>query len=539
MNASAASPGESLDALRQLARDTLAQLEASCEGSDLDAARQLLEKLRNKREHERLMEVAEALGRCDPNDAKTRRLYAQALIETGKVTAAIDVLQMLARRLKKGDPEALEVAGLLGRSYKQIFFDSRDRTSAPARAALKQAVAAYRKPYEDNPANTWHGVNLLALAANCSRLGIRLPAKLDRKSLAQKLLDTLRAPTYDGDPDWHLPTLAEVSLGTQDWSTITPIIRSYVGSPNVQAFQVASTLRQFTQIWNLEDDERGRELVNILRARLMQLPGGTIEMSANDLQRLNERPPKPDATRLEALLGELGPKTYRWWQKGLERGLSVAAVRQKLAGRVGTAFLVRARDFFAGESDELLAVTNFHVVNPNGLAPGIRPEEAEIVFEAANSNRICGVNKLLWSSPPDQCDASVLRLDVKVEDIKPLPIAESLPVLDSTARVYVIGHPGGRDLSFSFQDNELLDHEGPTSGKPQIPGVCRVHYRAPTEGGSSGSPVFNGNSWEVIALHHKGGKLGMPKLNGAAGSYAANEGIWIQSIVAQTKQLKP
>ena len=53
------------------------------------------------------------------------------------------------------------------------------------------------------------------------------------------------------------------------------------------------------------------------------------------------------------------------------------------------------------------------------------------------------------------------------------------------------GHPGGRELAFSFQDNELLDHEGPTAGKPQIPGVCRVHYRASTEAGSGGSPVFN------------------------------------------------
>ena len=44
--------------------------------------------------------------------------------------------------------------------------------------------------------------------------------------------------------------------------------------------------------------------------------------------------------------------------------------------------------------------------------------------------------------------------------------------------------------------------------------------------------MFNAGLWEVIALHHAGGKLGMPKLNGQAGTYAANEGIWVQSIVA-------
>jgi hypothetical protein len=72
--------------------------------------------------------------------------------------------------------------------------------------------------------------------------------------------------------------------------------------------------------------------------------------------------------------------------------------------------------------------------------------------------------------------------------------------------------------------------EGPPGGKRQTPGVSRVHYRAPTEGGSSGSRVFNADLWQVIALHHKGGKSGLQKLNDKPGTYAANEGISIQSI---------
>jgi hypothetical protein len=135
----------------------------------------------------------------------------------------------------------------------------------------------------------------------------------------------------------------------------------------------------------------------------------------------------------------------------------------------------------------------------------------------------------------EQCDASLLRLGGSVAGIDAIPVAKVLPALGTTARVYIIGHPRGQDLAFSFQDNELLDHEGPPTGKPQIPGVCRVHYRAPTEGGSSGSPVFNGDLWQVIALHHEGGKQGMPRLNGAPGTYAANEGIWVQSIISQLK----
>jgi hypothetical protein len=47
--------------------------------------------------------------------------------------------------------------------------------------------------------------------------------------------------------------------------------------------------------------------------------------------------------------------------------------------------------------------------------------------------------------------------------------------------------------------------------------------------------VFNASLWEVIALHHKGGKLGMPKLNGGTDTYTANEGLTMQSIIAAAK----
>jgi V8-like Glu-specific endopeptidase len=92
-------------------------------------------------------------------------------------------------------------------------------------------------------------------------------------------------------------------------------------------------------------------------------------------------------------------------------------------------------------------------------------------------------------------------------------------VVSEKPKVYVIGHPGGGALVFSLNDNDLLDHGDPDD--------FRVHYRTPTEPGSSGSPVFDSN-WELIALHHAGDSA-IPKIHGS-GTYQANEGIALRHI---------
>ena len=122
-----------LDQLRERTDDALGKLRGLGDDSDLAAAKALVEELRNAREYDRMGRLAEAVSRRDPKDPKNRRLYAQYLIDTGKATAAVDVLQPLARRLSKDHPEFAEATGLLGRAYKQVFFDAGDKTSPGAR----------------------------------------------------------------------------------------------------------------------------------------------------------------------------------------------------------------------------------------------------------------------------------------------------------------------------------------------------------------------------------------------------------------------
>jgi V8-like Glu-specific endopeptidase len=202
----------------------------------------------------------------------------------------------------------------------------------------------------------------------------------------------------------------------------------------------------------------------------------------------------------------------------------VAKILNKLEDGFGTGFLVRGSDLAPGLGETLLLLTNAHVISDDPAVQAkhgsLEPTDAIITFEAfeAASGQRFRVAELLWTSPPDQLDASLFRLDPPVPAIDPFPVAKRLPVADGVQKVYVIGHPGGRSLSVSLNDNLLLDWDDRL-----------IHYRAPTEGGSSGSPVFN-QQWDLIGLHHAGG-LAMQRLKGQEGTYPANEGIWIRRII--------
>lgn len=530
------------DPLRRKAHESAAKLRGRHARGDVEEALALLPELRDAREFHALLHLAEHLGRAGAADLLTRRLYAQALIETGSLCAAIDMLLRLLDDAPSGHREEAEARGLLGRAFKQMFLDRADRKTSAALDAMRHAIGAYREQYErDGIRFTWHGVNVLALVAFARRHGLEgVHADVSVARLARELLDALDAVAEEKRDPWYLATRAEVALGltlaTGRAEPVESALAAYLQHTGLKAFYVASTLRQFTEVWELETSPKPeiRGLLDVLRIRLLQLPGGALAISARDVARAQMVPKET----LQAILGSQGPQTYRWWMAGLRAARSVGIIQRRAGSRVGTAFVVSARaiGWPSADPDERLVLTNYHVVNAMGEAPGIRPEQAEIVFEAHDPGVAYEVTELLWSSVVAQHDAALLRVRGLPSAIAPLAMTATLPPMpvpdgDPAPRVYVIGHPGGRELSFSFQDNELLDHEGPPNGKPQYEGVCRVHYKAPTELGSSGSPVFEAEAWQVLALHHSGGK-GMPRLNGMGETYAANEGVALSAIVA-------
>lgn len=160
---------------------------------------------------------------------------------------------------------------------------------------------------------------------------------------------------------------------------------------------------------------------------------------------------------------------------------------------------MRARDLNPAWPDRVLLMTNFHVVNRDGapVAPllPLRPGQARVRFEVgplADGARLFRLGAPLFQSPFDQLDCFLAEVKDLPPDPAPLPLGP-VPVDPASLPVdaYVVGHPRGGVLQVSATGEAKLT---------AIEGAW-YRYRASTDRGSSGSPVFN-RGWEVIALHH-------------------------------------
>ena len=550
-----AEPAGARDTVLRKADELKEKLKHRPDEADLDQAAEILGPLRDWRAFGLLGDLAEAVTRERPDDVQSRKFYAQALIDTGKPTVAIDVLNAAIRRIRGDTEEKDDLKGLLGRAFKDIYVEADDPMSKKAKNALKRSINAYREPFDREPGdNTYHGINLSAVLAAARRDGFTGLRTLDPENIAGQVLAALNLQPESKRDGWWSATKAEAHVARREWRKAESALHDYVSSDETRAFNLASTTRQFRDVWRIQDQgDEGSGLLQILEARLMtSFADGAADddpdkheplmASAAHIRAMRDVP-EPEIDQLERVLGDTDTKTIKWYRAGLNRAGSVAAVRKKLGKRFGTGFAVKAGDLSVPSIDpnEILVLTNYHVVNTAGEWPGAKPDDIELLFEAADTEALAGTSfdareVVSESSFDGGLDYALLRLDPSPAALSPIPVTDALPDLGGSARVYLIGHPRGDELQFSLQDNRLLDHEGEPDGTPPIEERRRVHYFAPTARGSSGSPVFD-ESWRCIALHHAGRKFdppdepGMGKLNGKRGAYSANEGIWIGSII--------
>ncbi len=481
--------------------------------------------LRNERCFEMVEQVADVLIQNGLDHPTARRQYAQSLIEQGSHTAAQQVLLNMIEHLPKTHDEYKEACGSMGRLYKQNFVDvAMSRNKKVAAINLQMAVKAYGDIYKRDKNALWFGINLVALLCRAKKEKISTRNLPDPKQVASQILKKIERKKHL--QPWDLANAAEIYLALGDDNVALDWVVRYSKDPRVRAFELGSTLRQFKEIWQLREDKApGSKILHVLQSALLARDGGEIQLDRSDHSEREVDKLKTDKS-FEKVLGTDGFVSFKWYTTGIERSKGIALIKDRFQEGQGTGFILRGKDIKPEWGDELFMLTNEHVISnltDNRTQGSLQPDQARISFElSANPDVEMLVSEIMFCSPSSELDATIVKLSQPVTGVEPYTVAKHLPTANSKQRVYVIGHPKGGKLSLSIHDNVLLDHKAPL-----------VHYRAPTEGGSSGSPVFN-SQWDLIALHHAGG-FNVSKLHGQ-GSYPANEGIWIQSILKAVNQ---
>ena len=513
-------------ATEELCEQLLRQIRGRSEPYPERHAKRILAQLRRKRRFDLMQRVADAFIQHGQDAPTINRQYAQALLDRSAYTAAIAVLERLVEATGKGDGEHEEAKGLLGRAFKQLYVDAA-QSFAPAHADhLRKAIDCYAEVYFRDPKkHHWHGINVVALLKRAERDDVSVTADLDGSAIAASILEDITRQDLDfGAALWDFATAVEACLALEHHDEALEWLSKYLQSTYTDAFELASTYRQFTEIWQLDaGTPPGDKILPALKSALLRQEGGEVEVSAEEAgrEKLSDLTGDPGVEKV------FGYNTYlslKWFETCMQRARAVGRVEDMMEAAVGTCFLVKAGDLGLEPSGEVLVLTNAHIVSDDesiSLALGL--QQVRLRFELGGEKLAqLAVSEVVWSSPPDELDATLLRVAGGVDwasDLEPMPIAERLPRLDGKQRAYIIGHPQGRRLSFSIHDTHLLDADDRV-----------LHYRSPTSEGSSGSPVFDRN-WQLIGLHHAGLQQ-MPRLAGKTGVYPANEGIQIQAIKA-------
>ncbi len=228
----------------------------------------------------------------------------------------------------------------------------------------------------------------------------------------------------------------------------------------------------------------------------------------------------------------------------LERGLQVA----RSVGRVwvnvdlgkpeayGTGFLVSPR----------LLLTNHHVLGDKAVAA-----RSSVQFDYALRANSEPYPTALFTMDPATFHIADQHLDYALVAVRPISMeGRSLAEFGwnrlvqeegkAIAAQYgnIIQHPGGELKQLTLRENRIVDV------LPEF-----LHYTADTEGGSSGSPVYN-DRWEVVALHHSGvwktnaagepisvdGTVWRPEMGENRIQWLYNEGIRVSVLLTHIQQ---
>jgi V8-like Glu-specific endopeptidase len=503
-------------------------------------ARTVLSLLRRRRYFGEMCRAGEAFVSNATADARVRRLYAQALIDTGDFSRARNLLDEVVQDPASSPAEIAEASGLIGRTFKQMYVDHPDASLGERRSLVGSAIEAYHRIYRvDREQYLWHGVNVVALLARAQRDGVPVPIDDEYRTLAKGLLHAVEAREEDSLATiFDYATAMEASVALDDAEAALAWAEKYVRiglTGPADQFEFGSTLRQIQEVWDPAPDHfAARSIVPLLQSALLDVAvrgteGGSASLPTRGISQLHT---DENFSRLERVFGPDAYMRIKWLQMALDRCRNIGLVTQRDGRGVGTGFVVNGRSLSERLDDDWYFLTNSHVVTddekvltraPVDRRP-LKPAEAFITFELLfeSEPREYRVEpEVVWTSPPEALDATLLRLNEPFYDnVECYPVNQELPDPNAKPRIYIAGHPGGRSLTVSLHDNHLLEFD-----------ERLIRYRTPTDPGSSGSPVFN-DQWELVGLHHAGSEK-KESLRNPGSTHAANEGMRIGALMQQ------
>lgn len=240
-----------------------------------------------------------------------------------------------------------------------------------------------------------------------------------------------------------------------------------------------------------------KEFLNLVVKRATQYMGKEIAMPSNEYER--KMLEKDISNYFEKIHKDANFLPSSFLENGVKRAQAVCRITTDTS--YGSGFLIGSRDFI---------ITNNHVIKDIATAKASIAEfdydEDDIEYEVSFApERFFVTNKEL-DFTIIACDSTPLPADIEA-----IALLEDADTITRGERVNIIQHPRGRRKEISLHDNKV-----------NYVYDIGIRYTADTEGGSSGSPVFN-NQWNLVALHH----AGWSETDGSA----TNEGIRIASIV--------
>lgn len=451
-----------------------------------------------------------------------RRFYAEALLERQWLTATFDALAKLEQTALSDPTERALVGDLRGRSHTVAYLDAARATPDAAADQLWRAVSAYHDIYNSDPRrHLLHGSRAAALVVHAARNGLSAETVVSPSAIAARVLEEVHDSDDTGRPlgidDCEAALYASLALDRQEEALER--LQRCLDHAQTDILNLRTIERQLTGIWQLRPDMvPGTALLRPIAEELKVRCEPFKPVDTTSVQARETASQSGSEARLEKVFGQPHFYSMEWYRQGLLCAQHVARIETLQGTPIATGFLLSGRELHPSLPDEPLLLTNSYVVTNDQAVKDhyafsvLGPDEVQVRFQT--DERLYSVS-VVWSS--FAAGTTILRLTPRMDHDRYLKIAKHFPIINGDTRAFIVGHPGGRDLTFSMQDNVLLDCDDRV-----------VHYRTPTEAGSSGSPVFNG-VWEVIAIHHARGHA-MPRLNGRPGTYEANEGIRIDFL---------